>query len=74
MKSQGAKQALIEGVWLAALLIGLCALSQHGYAQGRGTLVGQKAPAFNIPGIGGEPYSSETFKGHILVMQFGSSW
>jgi hypothetical protein len=74
MKRQGAKQSLIEGVWLAACLIGLCVWPNDGYAQGLGALVGQKAPAFSIPGIWDEPYSSETFKGHILVMQFGSSW
>jgi hypothetical protein len=64
----------MEAIWLGACLIGLCAWPQNGYAQRQGALVGQKAPAFNIPGIWGEPYSSETFKGHILVMQFGSSW
>ena len=64
----------MQGFSLAACLIGLCILPRQGYAQRQGALVGQKAPAFNIPGISGEPYSSETFKGHILVMQFGSSW
>jgi hypothetical protein len=74
MKRSGAKRLLVNGVWLAAWLIGLCGLQHDLYAQRRGTLVGQKAPEFHIPGIYGEPYSPETFKGHILVMQFGSSW
>jgi len=74
MKRPGAKRLLVEGVWLAAALMGLCGLQHDGFAQGRGTLLGQKAPEFRIPGIWGEPYSLETFKGHILVMQFGSSW
>lgn len=37
-------------------------------------MVGKAAPAFQIQGIFHEPYSLEAFKGHILVMQFGSSW
>ena len=74
MKRSSAKRWLPEGVWFAAVLIGLCGLPSDGYAQGRGTRLGQKAPSFNITGIYGEPYSLETFKGHILVMQFGSSW
>ena len=55
-------------------MIALCNLPHEGYAQGLGSLVGQKAPEFHIQGIWGEPYSLETFKGHILVMQFGTSW
>jgi hypothetical protein len=74
MKRPSAKRLLVEGVWLAALLIGLCAFQSDGFAQSRGTSLGQKAPGFHITGIWGEPYSLETFKGHILVMQFGSSW
>ena len=41
---------------------------------GQGPLVGRKAPDFHIQGIYTEPYSLETFKGHIMVMQFGASW
>jgi hypothetical protein len=74
MKRSGAKRWLAGSVWLAAALAGLCCLSLNGYAQSRGARVGQKAPAFHITGIHGEPYSLETFKGHVLVMQFGSSW
>jgi hypothetical protein len=65
---------LVEGVWLAAALTGLCGLPHDGYAQSRGTSLGQEAPDFHITSIWAEPYSLETFKGHILVMQFGSSW
>ncbi len=44
-------------------------------AQGRrGGLVGKTAPEFHVQGIFQEAYSLETFKGHILVMQFGTSW
>jgi hypothetical protein len=74
MKRSSAKRWLAKGVWFAAALIGLCSLSSTGYAQSRGTRLGQKAPDFNITGIYGEPYWLETFKGHVLVMQFGSSW
>ena len=74
MKRRSARRLLVEGVWLAAGLIGLCNLPHDGYAQSRGSMVGQKAPEFQIQGIWGEPYSLETFKGHILVMQFGTSW
>ena len=74
MKRPIAKRFLVEGIWLAATLIGLCSWQHSVYAQGRGSLVGQKAPEFHIPGIWGEPYSLESFKGHILVLQFGSSW
>ncbi len=41
---------------------------------GQGPLVGTKAPGFDVQGIYSEDYSLESFKGHILVMQFGASW
>jgi hypothetical protein len=59
MKRPGAKRLLVEGVWLAAALIGLCAMQRDGFAQSRGTSLGQKAPDFHITGIWGEPYSLE---------------
>jgi hypothetical protein len=74
MKNAIAKRLFVQGIWLAAALMGLGGLQHDGYAEGRGTLLGQNAPEFHIQGIWGEPYSLETFKGHILVMQFGSSW
>jgi hypothetical protein len=45
-----------------------------GSQAGLGPLVGKRAPAFQAQGIFNEPYSLETFKGHILVLQFGASW
>jgi len=74
MKRPAVKRLLVGLVWLAAGLVGWCGLQHDGYAQGRRTMVGQKAPEFHIAGIWDEPYSLDTFKGHILVMQFGSSW
>ena len=40
----------------------------------QGPLLGKPAPAFHVQGIYQENLSLETFKGHILVMQFGASW
>jgi len=58
----------------AVLLLGsVCATP--GRAQSRqGSLVGKPAPSFQLQGIYDEAYSLDQFKGHILVMQFGSSW
>ena len=70
----------IGGVWcgriaLAAALLGFCAQPNHCEAEARqGALVGKPAPSFQLQGIYDEAYSLEQFKGHILVMQFGSSW
>ena len=67
------------GVWrrcvaLAAAL-GVCAQVSSCRAQSRqGALVGKSAPNFQLQGIYDETYSLDQFKGHILVMQFGSSW
>ena len=50
-------------------------LPRLAHAQGRSSgLVGKLAPEFHIQGIYNESYSLEKFKGHILVLQFGSSW
>jgi hypothetical protein len=57
--------------WLPLLLPAFCV---PGHAAGSRPLMGKKAPEFHIQGIYQEPYSLETFKGHILVMQFGASW
>jgi hypothetical protein len=59
--------------WLAALFGASCFSSQAA-KDGQGPLVGKRAPAFHVQGIYDENYSLETFKGHILVMQFGTSW
>jgi hypothetical protein len=75
MKAEG-----ISGIWrsralLAALLLGCCTHVIPSQAQSRQSgLVGKPAPSFQLQGIYGETYSLDLFKGHILVMQFGSSW
>ena len=69
-----------SGVWrdwmaLAAVLLGCGAQVITSQAQSRqGDLVGKPAPNFQLQGIYKETYSLDRFKGHILVMQFGSSW
>ncbi len=60
---------------IGVALIGLWLMAGEVNAQSRrGALVGKPAPEFHVHGIFQEAYSLETFKGHILVMQFGSSW
>ena len=60
---------------LAAALISCCFYAARSQAQPRqGALVGKPAPSFQLQGIYNESYSLDQFKGHILVMQFGSSW
>jgi hypothetical protein len=59
----------------ATLLSGVGGSSREGWAQEQqGPMLGREAPPFQVRGIFGETYSLETFKGHILVMQFGASW
>jgi hypothetical protein len=60
--------------WLAALLISVSGASLEAKKSGPGPMVGKVAPEFHVQGIFDESYSLETFKGHILVMQFGTSW
>ncbi len=56
-------------------LLGVAAMQGSVLAQQKASpLLGTKAPEFHIQGIYNEPYSLESFKGHILVMQFGASW
>jgi hypothetical protein len=68
------------GVWRGRALLGAALLScwvcaARSQAQSRqGALVGKPAPSFQLQGIYDEAYSLDQFKGHILVMQFGSSW
>jgi hypothetical protein len=59
-------------VWVATALIAWCGCEAR--AQSQGALVGKPAPEFHVQGIYSEAYSLEPFKGHILVMQFGTSW
>ncbi len=75
MKADGMNAIWCGRALLAALLIGCCAHVIPSQAQSRqGALVGKPAPNFQLQGIYDERYSLEQFKGHILVMQFGSSW
>jgi hypothetical protein len=75
MKAGGLKPSLNRWGWLVTLLIGVASGQLDAGSPGRpGPMVGKAAPAFHIQGIYSEPYSLEAFKGHILVMQFGSSW
>ncbi len=75
MKSEGINSVWRDRVALAAVVVGLCLPAVPGLAQSRrGALVGKPAPSFQLQGIYDESYSLDQFKGHILVMQFGSSW
>jgi len=63
-----------QGV-LAAALLSCCVQVTPAAGQSRQSrLVGKPAPSFQLQGIYNETYSLDRFKGHILVMQFGSSW
>ncbi len=74
MKIRSVNTVLVHPVWVA-LLLGLFGSAGGAWAQTRqGALLGKQAPPFHLQGIYNEPYSLDTFKGHILVMQFGSSW
>jgi hypothetical protein len=75
MKTDGFSWGLRGRAVLAAALLSLCAPVIPCQAQSRqGALVGKPAPSFQLQGIYNETYSLDQFKGHILVMQFGSSW
>ena len=84
---QDQRDAIVAGIQKTALLNRTATLSDVGNvaafvascgceanAQRQGPLVGKLAPEFRVQGIYSEPYSLESFKGHILVMQFGTSW
>ena len=74
------KADLFNGRWrssalLAMVLLSLCAPVTGCHAQSRkSNLLGKPAPDFQLQGIYDETYTLAQFKGHILVMQFGSSW
>lgn len=75
MKADGSSGVRHNWALVAALLLGCCAQVTPYQAQARpDALVGKPAPKFQLQGIYGEKYSLDQFKGHILVMQFGSSW
>ncbi len=59
-------------LWLVPAILSLSATGAEPVKQGR--LFGKPAPAFQVQGIYGENLSLDTFKGHILVIQFGTSW
>ena len=71
MKTPGLGISLARWCWLP-LVVSACCIS--GQAAAPRPLVGKQSPAFHIQGIYQEDYSLETFRGHILVMQFGASW
>ncbi len=70
MPRRGFRYLLSACLFVAVLGSGL-SLTRPAHAQ---SLVGKRAPEFHIDGIFNEAYSLEKFKGHILVLQFGSSW
>jgi hypothetical protein len=75
MKAGSRRPSRNRWIWLVTLLIGVSSSHLDASSPDRpGPMVGKAAPAFHIQGIFNEPYSLETFKGHILVMQFGASW
>jgi hypothetical protein len=73
MKARNPGSSRPRWILAATLLLGLAALNREGRSE-EGPMVGRPAPPFQVQGIFGESYSRETFKGHILVMQFGASW
>ncbi len=75
MKVEGISRIWRSRALLAAIVLGCCAPIIPSQAQSRQSgLVGKPAPSFKLQGIYNETYSLDQFKGHILVMQFGSSW
>jgi hypothetical protein len=75
MKAHGVRLVWCSRTLLAAALLGCCTVAVRSQAQSRqSALVGKPAPSFQLQGIYNETYSLDKFKGHILVMQFGSSW
>ena len=75
MKAHGSSQVWRGRAVLTAALLGCLVSVAQSQAQPRKSrLLGKPAPAFQLQGIYNETYSLDQFKGHILVMQFGSSW
>ena len=75
MKTCGSGSPSTRWLLAATILVGIGAFHYDGWSQERqGAMLGKPAPAFQVQGIYGESYSLESFKGHILVMQFGASW
>jgi hypothetical protein len=63
-----------QGAWMAAVLLGGWAGDRACAQDRQGPLLGKPAPAFQVQGIYGEPYSLQLFHGQILILQFGASW
>jgi hypothetical protein len=63
-----------RALYAAALLTTLAFIAPALGASRQSGMVGTRAPAFRLQGIYDETYTLDQFKGHILVMQFGSSW
>lgn len=74
MRAPGWRSFLKGWLWSGALFLAGTGLAADGREEGAGPLAGKPAPAFHVQGIFQEQYSLEPFKGHILVMQFGTSW
>ncbi len=75
MRTEGIRGLRFGRAALAAAVLAVCAQVLPCQAQSRQSgLVGKPAPSFQLQGIYDETYSLDQFKGHILVMQFGSSW
>jgi hypothetical protein len=39
-----------------------------------GPIVGNTAPGFSLPAIGGEAVSLEDLRGRIIILHFGAGW
>jgi hypothetical protein len=75
MKAEGVSRVWCGRALLVAALASCCVFAARAPAQPRQSrLIGKPAPGFQLQGIYNETYSLDQFKGHILVMQFGSSW
>ena len=63
--------------WLIVfcLFAGGCSVSgELPDVDGKGSMFGKKAPDFEIKGAYGEVYSLDRLKGHVILLQFGTSW
>jgi hypothetical protein len=75
MRAKAGKRVGRGRAALAAAVLSCFTQVIPGQAQSRqSALVGKPAPSFQLHGVYNETYSLDQFKGHILVMQFGSSW
>ncbi len=72
MKAGDLRTFLETALWLTPAIMALSAGGAEAVKQG--PLLGKPAPAFQVRGIYNESLTLESFKGHILVMQFGASW